>query len=74
MAFPGMDYRLLSMFRFWNLINYYFPYKKDIGEDGNDVLEEMLGRIKNAKDHCGTLGLYLCIRQFSFCLPVNNLR
>jgi len=50
MAFPGMEYRLLSLFRFWNVINYYFPYKEDIGEDWNDVLKEMTNHIKNAKD------------------------
>jgi len=50
MTFPGMEYRLLGLFRFWNVINYYFPYKTDIGEDWNDVLREMTGRVKNARD------------------------
>jgi carboxyl-terminal processing protease len=50
MAFPSTEYRLLSMFRFWNVINYYFPYEEDIGEDWNDVLKEMIGRNKNVKD------------------------
>lgn len=50
MDYPGMEYRLLSLFRFWNVINYYYPYKYVIGEDWDHVLTGMIGRFKNAKD------------------------
>ncbi len=50
MAFPLREYRLLSLFRFWNVINYYFPYKDDIGEDWNVVLKEMISRVRNVRD------------------------
>ncbi len=30
---PDVGYRLLSLFRFWNIIEYYFPYKYAIGQD-----------------------------------------
>ncbi len=50
MVYPGMEYRLLSLFRFWNVINYYFPYKYAIGEDWNLVLSEMLDKFKEPKD------------------------
>lgn len=25
--FPPCEYRLLALFRFWNVIQYFFPYK-----------------------------------------------
>jgi len=50
MVYPEVEYRLLSLFRFWNVINYYFPYKYVIGEDWNIVLTEMIDRFKDAKD------------------------
>jgi C-terminal processing protease CtpA/Prc len=50
MVFPGKEYRLLSLFRFWNVINYYYPYKYVIGEDWNLVLTEMTNKFKSAKD------------------------
>ncbi|HEU4478002.1 MAG TPA: hypothetical protein VFR80_05750, partial [Pyrinomonadaceae bacterium] len=32
MNFPTSEYRLLALFRFWNVINYFFPYKNLIGD------------------------------------------
>lgn len=50
MVFPCKEYRLLSLFRFWNVINYYYPYKYVIGEDWNNVLTKMIDQFKNSKD------------------------
>jgi hypothetical protein len=32
MTYPDEGYRLLSLFRYWNIIQYYFPYKNLIDE------------------------------------------
>jgi carboxyl-terminal processing protease len=48
--FPDKEYRLLSLFRFWNVINYYYPYKYLIDEKWDHVLTGMIDRFKNAKD------------------------
>ena len=48
--FPDQGYQLLSLFRYWNMIQYYFPYKNLIEEDWKDVLEEMIPKFLNAKD------------------------
>jgi len=39
---PDVGFRLLSLFRYWNIIQYYFPYKHLIEEDWNAVLEEYI--------------------------------
>lgn len=54
-AYAGMDYpdarfRLLCLFRYWNMINYYFPYKNLIDEDWNKVLIEFIPKFVNAKN------------------------
>ena len=35
-------YRLLGLFRFWNLIEYWFPYRDIIGEPWDEVLEDLI--------------------------------
>jgi hypothetical protein len=39
--------RLLALFRYWNIIQYYFPYKYLIDEDWNDVLPEYIPKLVN---------------------------
>lgn len=48
MSNPDQGFRLLSLYRYWNMINYYFPYKNLIGEDWNKVLGEFLPKFINA--------------------------
>ena len=50
MRFPLYEYRLLSLFRFWNIINYYYPYKYSLKEDWNAVLHKMIPVFENTKD------------------------
>jgi C-terminal processing protease CtpA/Prc len=40
--YPDVGYRLLALFRYWNIIQYYFPYKYLIGEDWENTLEEFI--------------------------------
>lgn len=52
--YPGMGtidpgYRMLSLFRFWNMVEYFFPYKNIIGEDWDKALTDMIPSFVNAK-------------------------
>ncbi|MCX6230231.1 MAG: S41 family peptidase [Bacteroidetes bacterium] len=50
MKYPDPGFRLLTLFRYWNIIQYYFPYKNLIEEDWKNVLEEFIPKIINAKN------------------------
>jgi len=59
-AFKEIDpadsgYRLLTLFRWWNIIEYWFPYRGMIDEgidgDWHDVLEEFIPRLVEAGSH-----------------------
>lgn len=43
-------YKLLSLFRYWNIIEYYYPYRTVIGEDWNEVLNEFIPKIIDSDD------------------------
>jgi len=50
MTYPDEGFRLLSLYRYWNMIQYYFPYKNLIEEDWKSVLTEFVLKFINAKD------------------------
>ena len=50
MEYPDAGYRLLSLFRYWNMIQYFYPYKYLAGEDWNKVLPEFIPKFFTAKD------------------------
>ncbi|MBE8714213.1 S41 family peptidase [Sphingobacterium hungaricum] len=50
MAFPDLGYRLLALYRYWNVIQYFFPYKDLIEEDWKNVLEEFIPKLENTKN------------------------
>jgi len=43
-------YRLLALFRYWNIIQYWFPYRDIIGEDWDAVLAEFVPKAVAAND------------------------
>ncbi len=47
MNFSDAGLRLLSLFRYWNIIQYYCPNKYLIGENWNDVLKEFIPKFLN---------------------------
>lgn len=49
MSYSDAGYRLLSLFRYWNIIQYFYPYKHLIGEDWNAVLPEFVLKFAHAK-------------------------
>jgi len=50
MKYPDTGYRLLALFRYWNIIQYFFPYKPLIEEDWEGVLKEFIPKFVKAKD------------------------
>jgi len=44
MAFPDTGFRLLALYRFWNMIQYFSPYKYLTVKNWNDVLKEYIPR------------------------------
>ncbi len=50
MRYPDAGFRLLALFRFWNIIEYWAPYRDVIGEDWNGVLRQSIPTVVLAKD------------------------
>ena len=50
MSFPSVEYRLLALFRFWNVINNFFPYKNLIGDSWDTVLQRYIPKFEANKD------------------------
>lgn len=59
---PDRSQRLLAAYRYWNAVEYFFPYKAEIGRDWSDVLAEYLPAIA---DSATTPDFALAMRQFS---------
>ena len=47
--FPDAGFQLLALYRFWNIIEYWSPYRDVLGEDWAGVLAEFIPRIALAK-------------------------
>lgn len=50
--YPDENYRLLSLFRQWNIVNYFFPYRDVMDRDMDDVLTELIPIYIAAGDKC----------------------
>lgn len=48
--FPDEGERIVALFRFWNILNYFNPYRGLIDENWDDVLEEFVEPFLNAQD------------------------
>lgn len=48
--YPKENFRLLTLFRYWNMIHYFYPYKNILDRKWNDVLYTFLPRMAEAKD------------------------
>ncbi|MFN0174278.1 MAG: S41 family peptidase [Saprospiraceae bacterium] len=58
--YPDEGFRLLSVYRFWNIIQYYFPYRDVIGEDWTGVMREFIPKMAKVTD---ALSYKLCTRE-----------
>lgn len=47
---PDAGYRLLALFRYWNIIRYWFPYRDVMEEDWPGVLREFIPRMLGGID------------------------
>ena len=50
MPYPDAGYRLLSIYRYWNMINYFFPYKHLTDKNWDNILKEYIPLFIGAKD------------------------
>lgn len=46
---PDAGFQILALYRFWNIIEYWYPDRSIVGEDWDGVLREFLPRIALAK-------------------------
>jgi riboflavin biosynthesis pyrimidine reductase len=49
-AFPDSGYQLLALFRWWNIFQYWAPYRDVAGQDWLAVLTEFIPKLALAKD------------------------
>jgi C-terminal processing protease CtpA/Prc len=47
---PDAGFQILSLYRFWNIIEYWFPYRDVVPEDWNKVLMDSLPKVALAKN------------------------
>ncbi|GAA3974396.1 S41 family peptidase [Pedobacter ginsengiterrae] len=49
-SYSDVGYRMLALYRYWAMINYFFPYKDAIGQDWNNVLKKSLPEFVDVKN------------------------
>ena len=49
-TYPDFNVRLISAFRYWNIIHYFYPYKKLFTEEWTYLMDDLLFTVCNAKD------------------------
>ncbi|MEW6999219.1 S41 family peptidase [Colwelliaceae bacterium BS250] len=50
MPYPDAAFRLIALYRYWNMIHYYYPYKHLMDKNWNDVLYQYIKPFVNAKN------------------------
>ena len=50
LRFPDAGYQLLALYRFWNIVEYWFPYRDQLDGDWDRVLAEFVPRVALAAD------------------------
>ena len=50
MDYPDAGYRLLALFRYWNIIQYYYPYRYNLQNVWDSVLHNEVGKFIGAKN------------------------
>lgn len=76
MVFPDAGYRLLTLFRYWSIINYYSPYRNITQYDWNQALKIFIPQFiaaKNSKEYTlATLRLIAVIKDTHANIFDNN--
>lgn len=58
MNYPAAEYRLLALYRYWNIIEYWYPYKYNLGQSWDDVLKRFIPLIiaaQNANEYAAVI-------------------
>ncbi len=50
MSYPDQGFRLLALFRYWNMIHYFSPYKHLMDKDWNSALHKYIPQFLQAED------------------------
>lgn len=48
--YPDVGYRLLSLYRYWNIVEYFYPYKNTLKENWDSTLKALIPQFVAAKD------------------------
>jgi C-terminal processing protease CtpA/Prc len=48
MPYPDAGFRLLALYKYWNMIAYFFPYKHQTDKDWNSILKAYIPAFMNA--------------------------
>ena len=48
--YPDVGFRLLALYRYWNIINYFFPYKHLTDDKWDQVMVDFVPKFVNAKN------------------------
>ena len=46
--YPNEEYRLLGLFKYWNIIEYFYPYKYLTDQNWDSVLKDMIPKIRHS--------------------------
>lgn len=49
-SYPSEEYRLLGLFKYWNIIEYFYPYKYLTDQKWDFVLTEIIPKFRTASD------------------------
>jgi hypothetical protein len=60
-SFPDEEHRLLALFRYWNVIEYFYPYKKINAADWNSVLPAFIPKFIATGDSTGYRETFLAL-------------
>jgi C-terminal processing protease CtpA/Prc len=50
MSYPDAGFRMLALYRYWSIIQYFYPNRHLTGEDWNKVMSEFVPQFMNAAD------------------------
>eukprot|EP01119_Soliformovum_irregulare_P022305 TRINITY_DN7607_c0_g1_i1.p1 TRINITY_DN7607_c0_g1~~TRINITY_DN7607_c0_g1_i1.p1 ORF type:complete len:740 (+),score=210.15 TRINITY_DN7607_c0_g1_i1:1-2220(+) len=48
--FPSKELRLLALFRLWNVIKYFFPYRSQMDSNWDSLLSEYISKMEDARN------------------------
>jgi len=60
--YPDEDKRILALFRYWNIIHYFFPYKYIMDQDWDTTLVQFIPKVVIASN---ALEYHLAMREFT---------